>query len=172
MATPNYKVKVVCRVRPFLKHESPDTSVQRYSNTGAVVLIVEGLGGSREMQLEIFQNDVRPLVEHVFGGLDATIFAYGVTGSGKTHTMQGADIDPGIIPRTVRLLFEKRRRSKKSVEFKVSYMEIYKESVFDLFIPRDLVGFSVQSPAGLPIREDGSRNIFVANLSEVCIAFH
>lgn len=31
----------------------------------------------------------------------ATVFAYGVTSSGKTHTMQGTADDPGIIPRAV-----------------------------------------------------------------------
>lgn len=32
-----------------------------------------------------------------------TIFAYGVTSSGKTHTMQGTKSDPGVIPRVVRV---------------------------------------------------------------------
>ena len=31
-----------------------------------------------------------------------TIFAYGVTSSGKTHTMQGTKSDPGVIPRVIR----------------------------------------------------------------------
>jgi len=32
-----------------------------------------------------------------------TIFAYGVTSSGKTHTMQGTKSEPGVIPRVVRV---------------------------------------------------------------------
>lgn len=53
--------------------------------------------------------------------------------------MQGSDAEPGIIPRTMRLLFERRRRSKKTIDLKISYMEIYKENVFDLLVSRDSV---------------------------------
>jgi kinesin family protein 18/19 len=31
------------------------------------------------------------------GGYNATVFAYGSTGAGKTHTMLGTPSDPGIM---------------------------------------------------------------------------
>ncbi|KAJ7359730.1 P-loop containing nucleoside triphosphate hydrolase protein [Mycena albidolilacea] len=50
---------------------------------------------------EIFNTDVHPLIDVAWSGITVTIFAYGVTSSGKTHTMQGPPNDPGVIPRVV-----------------------------------------------------------------------
>ena len=46
-------------------------------------------------------SDEHDTLYYVEGGQNASIFAYGVTASGKTWTMQGSDRDPGLIPRTV-----------------------------------------------------------------------
>jgi hypothetical protein len=51
----------------------------------------------------------KPVVEDVLKGYNGTIFAYGQTSSGKTHTMQGPDITSeqrGIIPRIVENIFK------------------------------------------------------------------
>ncbi|GAB5587114.1 hypothetical protein Unana1_02014 [Umbelopsis nana] len=184
------KVKVVCRVRPFLDHEAPDDSVlvegneikitnQRnqseivsFRQVSLYMCITTNMQitmrcrfsschGPDSTQAEIYEHDVQPLIDRVFSGVDSTIFAYGVTGSGKTHTMQGTEDEPGIIPRVARYLFERRTEyPKHTVSVHVSYMEIYKELVYDLLIPREGQG------AGLSIREDSSRNIFVANLTD------
>ncbi|CAO3674709.1 unnamed protein product [Umbelopsis ramanniana] len=75
--------------------------------------------------------------------------------------MQGTEEEPGIIPRVAQYLFQRRLDyPKHTVKIHVSYMEIYKELVYDLLIPREGQG------AGLSIREDSSRNIFVANLTD------
>lgn len=37
---------------------------------------------------QIFEEEVRPLIPGMFQGYNATVFAYGATGSGKTYTMQ------------------------------------------------------------------------------------
>lgn len=42
-----------------------------------------------------------------FSGFTTTVFAYGSTGSGKTHTISGTDENPGVLPRAVKLLFER-----------------------------------------------------------------
>lgn len=56
-------------------------------------------------QVEIYESAALPIVESVLEGFNGTIFAYGQTSSGKTHTMQGVDIHDdetkGIIPRIV-----------------------------------------------------------------------
>ena len=52
-------------------------------------------------QEQVFKRDVEPLLDDVFKGLTVTVFAYGVTSSGKTHTMQGSKEEPGIIPRVI-----------------------------------------------------------------------
>ncbi|KAK9762201.1 hypothetical protein K7432_012298 [Basidiobolus ranarum] len=114
--------------------------------------------GPEGKQRSIFDKDVKPLVQNIFKGLNTTVFCYGVTGAGKTHTIQGSDKEPGIIPRTLQLVF-KEKKKRPGLDIKISYMEIYKENVYDLLVPRE-------SNVGLSIREDSNRNIFVANLSE------
>jgi Kinesin motor domain len=37
--------------------------------------------------------------------ITGTVFAYGQTSSGKTHTMKGSDTEPGIIPLAIQDLF-------------------------------------------------------------------
>lgn len=97
-----------------------------------------------------------------------TLFAYGVTGTGKTHTMQGGKklSDRGVIPR---LLSGAYRRAKKvskdsggetTVTVKLSYFEIYNDKVYDLFELPDK-----RSLAGLPLREKDGKTI-VVGLSE------
>lgn len=64
------------------------------------------------------------------GPQSVTVFAYGVTSSGKTHTMQGTPADPGIIPRAVEELFQQRKYQTDTIT--MSYMEIYRDEVYDL----------------------------------------
>ncbi|XP_059301751.1 kinesin-like protein KIN-7K, chloroplastic isoform X4 [Lycium ferocissimum] len=99
--------------------------------------------------------------QHVVGGamegINGTIFAYGVTSSGKTHTMHGDQRSPGIIPLAVKDAFSIIQETP-SREFllRVSYLEIYNEVVNDLL-----------NPAGqnLRIRED-TQGTFVEGIKE------
>ncbi|GMH08221.1 hypothetical protein Nepgr_010061 [Nepenthes gracilis] len=99
--------------------------------------------------------------QHVVGGamegINGTIFAYGVTSSGKTHTMHGDQRSPGIIPLAVKDAFSIIQETP-SREFllRVSYLEIYNEVINDLL-----------NPAGqnLKIRED-HQGIFVEGIKE------
>ncbi|KAJ2771186.1 hypothetical protein IWQ57_002321, partial [Coemansia nantahalensis] len=170
MSTGGHKIKVVCRVRPFLGSEKPDHAVSveservlRVTNprdsTKDIRYNFDACYGSEAAQEAIYKNDVRPLVETVFSGMSATVFCYGVTGAGKTHTIQGTESAPGIIPRALEHIFKHKERDAVDYDIRVSYFEIYKEAVFDLLKPRDATG-------ALPIREDGNRKIFVAGLSE------
>ena len=73
----------------------------------------------------------------VLKGYESTVFAYGQTGTGKTHTMEGDLTDPvkfGIIPRSTDAVF-RALRNKMYESFKVScsYLEIYNEDLCDLF---------------------------------------
>ena len=74
-----------------------------------------------------------PLVE----GYNGTIFAYGQTGAGKTHTMEGVADDPdlrGIIPNSFEQIFDRVSLALPNQEFLVraSYLEIYNEEIRDL----------------------------------------
>ncbi|KAJ7185888.1 kinesin-like protein [Mycena filopes] len=117
-------------------------------------------------QAAIFEADVRPLVDVALSGVTVTIFAYGVTSSGKTYTMQGPRDDPGVIPRVVEDLFAKTTASASATDktdITVSYMEIYKDDVYDLLVTRE-------NAPKLPVRANDVGAVFVAGLSSMPIA--
>lgn len=60
-------------------------------------------------QVDVFEKTTKTLVDSVIKGFNATVFAYGATGAGKTHTMLGTDTQPGIMSLTMISLFEKLR---------------------------------------------------------------
>jgi hypothetical protein len=112
---------------------------------------------------------VSPTVKHLFKGFDVTIFAYGVTGTGKTHTMRGGKSlqDRGVIPRLLSSIYRRARKVEKdsagesSVHVSMSYYEIYNDKVFDLFEAPDK-----RTPAGLPIRDNEKGKAIVVGLTE------
>jgi len=82
--------------------------------------------------------EVEDVVDSVVTGINTTLFAYGMTGAGKTHTMQGNTDAPGIIPRVVQKLAAKASENSapgQSITIATSYLEIYNERVFDLLTP-------------------------------------
>ena len=54
---------------------------------------------------EVFESEARELVLSALNGYNVTIFAYGQTSSGKTHTMRGSDENEGIIPLSMKEIF-------------------------------------------------------------------
>jgi kinesin family protein 18/19 len=111
-------------------------------------------------QVEVYESTTKGLLDSVLDGFNATVFAYGATGCGKTHTITGTKSDPGIIFLTLQELFEKidDRKDEKQTEVSLSYLEIYNETIRDLLVP----GGSKQ---GLMLREDANQTVSVANLS-------
>ena len=83
-------------------------------------------------------SEVSQLVQSSLDGYNVCVFAYGQTGSGKTYTMEGEPSDPGIIPRTVSLIFqyvEKVRDQGWQYSLEASFLEIYNETIRDLLTP-------------------------------------
>ncbi|PWV16268.1 hypothetical protein C3747_24g308 [Trypanosoma cruzi] len=91
-------------------------------------------------QRDIFTQFIRPLVDSVLEGYNATVFAYGQSGSGKTHTMSGKIGDAelqGITPRCFAHVFEriaeiKEASPNKQFSMYVSFVELYNGKVQDL----------------------------------------
>ncbi len=94
---------------------------------------------------------------------------YGQTGSGKTYTMvgdedgflagkQGVVEGAGVVPRVARLLFEKIDRADPGSEFtvKVSFLEIYRETIRDLLDPRN---------SNMRVRESATEGVYVEDLT-------
>lgn len=98
-------------------------------------------------------------------GWTATVFAYGATGSGKTHTMLGTPHDPGLMMRAIELIFQKLRGydSDYSSVVKLAYLEVYNELIFDLTVPRSPVLDLREDPHG-GVRVAGLRTITVTNM--------
>ena len=85
--------------------------------------------GMYSRQEEVFDSIVRPIVYEVLEGFNCTIFAYGQTGTGKTHTMEGninSDEDAGIVPRSVKTILESLESSGAEFTIRVSFLELCK----------------------------------------------
>ena len=123
------------------------------------------------------------IVKHVVGGYNGTVFAYGQTGSGKTYTMEGYKYsseggkapqaqfetgeNEGIVPRAIRLLFEliKQQSNLQKKKFTVycSYMQIYKEKIYDLLNKSHVKGAVTDGP-GLKLKWNKNDVFSVENL--------
>ncbi|KAF4971233.1 hypothetical protein FZEAL_9901 [Fusarium zealandicum] len=111
-------------------------------------------------QSDVYEGTTRSLLDSVLDGYNATVFAYGATGCGKTHTITGTSQHPGIIFMTMQELFEKigERSQDKVTELSLSYLEIYNETIRDLLVPGG-------SKAGLMLREDSNQAVTVPGLT-------
>nr|XP_043905493.1 centromere-associated protein E isoform X2 [Solea senegalensis] len=170
-------VKVCVRVRPLIAREESVPSedaepVQLFWKTDkkSVHQIDDGnttksfsfdrVFAAEETTNHLYQDIAKPLVVSTVEGYNGTIFAYGQTSSGKTFTMMGSDHIPGVIPLAVEDVFQTIKNCpKKEFLLRVSYMEIYNETVTDL-----LVDSWKRKP--LEVREAIHKNIYVADLTE------
>ena len=97
-------------------------------------------------------------------GYHGTIFAYGMTGTGKTFSMQGTTDSPGMIPRAITDIFSFIRETPhREFLLRASYLEIYNEEIKDLLAPLPPNG---AQPEKLKLREDSKRGIYVTPLRE------
>ncbi|MED6240537.1 Kinesin-like protein kif22, partial [Ataeniobius toweri] len=121
--------------------------------------------GEQTTQQEVFLSSVKPILPHILNGQNASVFAYGPTGAGKTHTMLGTAEQPGVIPRAVREVFNlvsaKDENEGWDYSIGMSYLEIYNEKVLDLLSP---------SSQDLPIREDKDKNILIPGLTHTTLS--
>ncbi|KAI7539201.1 kinesin-domain-containing protein [Hortaea werneckii] len=112
-------------------------------------------------QADVYEATTKNLLDSVMDGYNATVFAYGATGCGKTHTITGSAQQPGIIFLTMQELFEKvdEVQAEKESEITLSYLEIYNEQI------RDLLNPGTGGKQGLMLREDANQAVSVAGLS-------
>jgi kinesin family protein 3/17 len=113
----------------------------------------------------LYENTAKPAVLSVLEGYNATMLAYGQTGTGKTYTMEGfkySGCDPqrGIVPRSMEQIFkyiEAGSNRNSTFMVRASYLQIYNEVISDLL---------KTDRTSLNIREDKKKGIFVEGLSE------
>ncbi|KAJ1308525.1 hypothetical protein OPQ81_004228 [Rhizoctonia solani] len=113
-------------------------------------------------QIDVFEGTTKKLLDGILDGYNATVFAYGATGCGKTHTISGTDADPGIIYLTMNELFQriKEIESEQTVQVSVTFLEIYNEDIRDLLAEPG----SYAPRGGLTLREDKSNRVVVTGL--------
>jgi centromeric protein E len=98
------------------------------------------------------------VVNGAMEGVNGTVFAYGVTSSGKTHTMHGDQKSPGIIPLAIKDVFSIIQETPdREFLLRVSYLEIYNEVINDLLDPLG---------QNLRVREDGQQGTYVEGIKE------
>ncbi|EPS69031.1 hypothetical protein M569_05730 [Genlisea aurea] len=106
---------------------------------------------------EVYEVAARPVVKAAMDGINGTVFAYGVTSSGKTHTMHGDQNSPGIIPLAIRDVFGIIQDTPgREFLLRVSYLEIYNEVINDLLDP---------TGQNLRVRED-AQGTYVEGIKE------
>jgi len=165
-------IKVVCRFRPlndteertgskFIVKFPAGTDDQCVSIAGKVYVFDKVLKPNITQE-NVYAASAKSIVKDVLNGYNGTIFAYGQTSSGKTHTMEGVINDPnmqGIIPRIVSDIFNHIYSMEENLEFhiKVSYFEIYLDKIRDLLDP---------SKVNLAVHEDKDHSVYVKGATE------
>ncbi|GAC98312.1 hypothetical protein PHSY_005905 [Pseudozyma hubeiensis SY62] len=132
----------------------------------------------------VYQDVVGPILEEVMSGYNCTIFAYGQTGTGKTHTMEGDltsqmgtySSEAGIIPRSLYRLFHTLELSKDDYSVKASFIELYNEELRDLLsLESSADASSSAAPAkdaqhGLRMYDDArGKGVVIQGLEEVAL---
>ncbi|KAG6594903.1 Kinesin-like protein KIN-14A, partial [Cucurbita argyrosperma subsp. sororia] len=146
LLTTKGNIKVFCRTRPPFEEEGP--SVVEFPDESTVRIITgddtisnpkkdfefDRVYGPQVGQAELF-SDVQPYVQSTLDGHNVSIFAYGQTFSGKTHTMEGTSHDRGLYARCFEELFDLANSDSTSTSrfnFLVTVCELYNEQIRDL----------------------------------------
>lgn len=131
----------------------------------------DGVFGMEISTPALYNSSVSSLVSSVLQGYNATVFAYGMTGAGKTHTMFGNLLfpqvqDPGLVPLALMDFFKAINQTEScDITVKVSYLEIYNEQIRDLLTEKPVL-----RPQGLLLLEDGSRGMLIPDLTELPVS--
>nr|CAD2167326.1 unnamed protein product [Meloidogyne enterolobii] len=167
-------IQVVCRVRPLneIERKNGSSSVVKFQGKDTVMVTgktyaFDNVFQPNDTQENVYKGAAHHIVQDVLNGYNGTIFAYGQTSSGKTHTMEGVigeSDKQGIIPRIINDIFNHIfNLDDENLEFhiKVSYFEIYNERI------RDLLDVT---KTNLTIHEDKNRVPFVKNVTELFVS--
>ncbi|XP_029129490.1 kinesin-like protein KIN-10B [Cajanus cajan] len=167
------KVRVIVRVRPFLAHETSSRNGDPISCSSVLdqdfespqdevaVYLKDPLTSRNECyQLDsffgqednnvgqIFCREVSPFVPGIFSGCNATVFAYGATGSGKTYTMQGTDEQPGLMPLAMSMILSTCQSTGRTAH--ISYYKVYMDRFIKSRITLDALKAKIQRRISLP----------------------
>ena len=137
----------------------------------------------QDKNAKVYDSCAKRLVRRVMEGYHGTVFAYGMTGTGKTFSMQGTASSPGVIPLAITDIFSYIRETpNREFLLRVSYLEIYNEKIYDLLSVSVTSGFGHGHGGGggggaaaasataqqeeIKLREDSKRGVYASPLKE------
>ena len=134
----------------------PHASVKRLKD---IPYRFDAVFGESATQRQVYEGALSGIVDAVLKGINATVFAYGATGAGKTFTICGTSEQAGCMPLAMQELFARihSMNNDRFIDISVSYLEVYNEMVRDLLAGDD---------ATLDVREDSQGRVVVAGLSQ------
>ncbi|KAL9963272.1 hypothetical protein ACROYT_G032456 [Oculina patagonica] len=172
-ATDNIRVSI--RVRPLIKRENDfnqqinwrvdGNTITQLAN-GKIVAnssyFFDRIFDTSNSTQDVYDEFGKPTVLSAMDGFNGTLFAYGQTSSGKTHTMMGDQQHEGVIPKAVGEIYDYiNKHPSREFLIRVSYMEIYNEDIKDLLNP---------SKTNLKVHENTQRQVYVGDLTEEVVS--
>ncbi|KEH30458.1 kinesin-like protein KIN-7D, mitochondrial isoform X2 [Medicago truncatula] len=166
-STPRDSISVTIRFRPLSEREyhrgdeiawyADGDKIVRNEFNPATAYAFDKVFGPHTNSDEVYEVAAKPVVKAAMEGVNGTVFAYGVTSSGKTHTMHGDQNSPGIIPLAIKDVFSSIQDTPgREFLLRVSYLEIYNEVINDLLDP---------TGQNLRVRED-AQGTYVEGIKE------
>ncbi|XP_020239431.1 kinesin-like protein KIN-7D, mitochondrial isoform X2 [Cajanus cajan] len=160
-------ISVTIRFRPLSEREyqrgdeiawyADGDKIVRNEYNPATAYAFDRVFGPHTISDEVYEVAAKPVVKSAMEGVNGTVFAYGVTSSGKTHTMHGDQNSPGIIPLAIKDVFSIIQDTPgREFLLRVSYLEIYNEVINDLLDP---------TGQNLRVRED-AQGTYVEGIKE------
>ena len=160
-------IKVYIRLKPTKDNPQSSFSFDTKTITNTKtneVFTFDSVISPEQTNKDIFENLIKQNLTSLLKGINISIFAYGQTSTGKTFTMKGeSKSNEGLIPLCIKEIFNSLNSPESNITkslVKVSYSEIYNETVNDLIDT---------NKKNLEIRESPNKGIFVNNLSEIVV---
>ncbi|XP_047133247.1 uncharacterized protein LOC101241452 isoform X10 [Hydra vulgaris] len=137
MDTTNIQVGI--RIRPLIRREIQTNQTCYWNADNKRIYSTEKeyhfdeVFDSTSSTMNIYNILGKPLVENAMRGINGTLFAYGQTASGKTHTILGDVNELGILPLAIKEVFDHTvKQPDREFLLRASFIEIYNEEVTDL----------------------------------------
>jgi len=165
-------IRVYARIRPPIKREDGEEMAARRIDAFSMELDgkdkraapkaynFDSIFDGHNTQEDVFA-ECRGLVSSAIDGFNVTIFAYGQTGAGKTHTMYGSEGSPGLVPRITNEIFAVLGQYSHEAQavVKCAMFELYRDELVDLFF----VKAKGKVPPPLDVKKDAKGSVYVAN---------
>ncbi|KAF2730409.1 kinesin-domain-containing protein [Polyplosphaeria fusca] len=172
-------VIVSVRVRPDVGVKDSKQELEWDVNAKRALVSYQGKEGgeyyydnvfdTQDNNRRVYDAAAKRLVRRVMEGYHGTVFAYGMTGTGKTFSMQGTATNPGVIPLAITDIFSYIRETpQREFLLRVSYLEIYNERINDLLAGPIQSGLNGQvgGQEEIKLREDSKRGVYATPLKE------